>query len=648
MTMKHTVQKLVWVLMLVALPLAAVAAPVQSSAETARRAIAVLKSDTPSEEKALACKHLAIYGQADAVPALTPLLADVQLSAWARTALEAIPGSAPDKALRAAMGKLQGGLLVGVINSIGVRRDAKAVSALTVRLKDSDEAVASAAALALGRIGGDSAAKALQKSLTDTRAAVRSAAAQGCILCGEQFFANKEYAKAAKLNDVVRKSDLPAQRVVEATRGAILARLSGGLPLLLDTLRSPDKAMFAIGLSTARELPGRGVTEALAAELRQIARERQSPLLLAIADRNDPSVAPILLDHAKTGVKPLRLTAIEVLGHLGSADAVPVILDAVVESDAELAQVAKTALASLPADEVDAQLAARLCAAAGHARLPLLQLAGQRQVTAALPDLTRAAGDADPKIRTAGLKALGETAGVADLNVLTDLLDRANSTDEISNVEEALESACSRITDKVACAGQLLPRLSSTDNPAAKCALLRVLVVVGTANALEAVRASVASTDANVRDAAVRTLAGWPDASALPALLEVVRTTPVESHRFLALRGCVRLLESSTQSPADKVKTFGGLLACTTRADDRKVILSGIAHVADPAALRLAEPLLSESQVKAEAELAVLKIAESIVKSAPAEARMVATKLKGESGNPVVRERAAQLLGERK
>ena len=45
----------------------------------------------------------------------------------ARYALEPIPDPSVDDALRDALGKLKGRLLVGVIGSLGVRRDAKAV-----------------------------------------------------------------------------------------------------------------------------------------------------------------------------------------------------------------------------------------------------------------------------------------------------------------------------------------------------------------------------------------------------------------------------------------------------------------------------------------------------------------------------------------
>ena len=42
-----------------------------------KAALAVLRSDAAEADKALACKHLAIYGSADAVPDLAKLLADI-------------------------------------------------------------------------------------------------------------------------------------------------------------------------------------------------------------------------------------------------------------------------------------------------------------------------------------------------------------------------------------------------------------------------------------------------------------------------------------------------------------------------------------------------------------------------------------------
>jgi hypothetical protein len=126
--------------------------------------------------------------------------------------------------------------------------------------------------------------------------------------------------------------------------------------------------------------------------------------------------------------------------------------------------------------------------------------------------------------------------------------------------------------------------------------------------------------------------------------MEVFRTTQDESHRFLALRGCVRQLELSSQPVPEKVKAFSELLERTERSDDRKAILSGLANVSDPAALKLVEPFLADPQVQAEAELAALNIAAGIVGTAPAEAKAIATRIQAESKNQATRDRAAKVL----
>ena len=102
--------------------------------------------------KAKACMRLAVVGGKIAVPAVAPLLADAQLSHYARFALEPNPDASADEALRAAMATAKGPALIGIINSIGYRRDAKALPALEKLRHDSDVEVVHAADAAMGRI----------------------------------------------------------------------------------------------------------------------------------------------------------------------------------------------------------------------------------------------------------------------------------------------------------------------------------------------------------------------------------------------------------------------------------------------------------------------------------------------------------------
>lgn len=119
----------------------------------AARLVAILRDSGASVyARAKACQRLAVVGDRSAVAALEPLLADPQLSVYARFALEPIPDPAVDDALRGALAKVQGKLLVGVINSIGQRKDVKVLGALEKLRHDQDSEVVQAADAALAHI----------------------------------------------------------------------------------------------------------------------------------------------------------------------------------------------------------------------------------------------------------------------------------------------------------------------------------------------------------------------------------------------------------------------------------------------------------------------------------------------------------------
>jgi HEAT repeat protein len=583
-----------------------------SREERQRRLISVLQSDAPPQDKAITCKQLAIYGTKDAVPALAALLSDERLASWARIALEAIPGPAADEALRDALGKLRGMLLIGAINSIGSRRDAGAVDGLVERLKDADSDVASAAAVALGRIGGDQAAKALEQFLADAPAPVRPAAAEGCILCAERFLTEEKLAEAMKLYDTIRHSNVPKQNLLEATRGAILARQSAGVPLLVEQLRSADKSRFGIGLRTARELPGREVTEALAVELDRSSPDRQALLLLALADRSDASVLPAVLRAAKSGSKDLRLTAVSVLERLGNVSCVQVLLDASVEGDVEMAQTAKATLARLPGKDVDGDLLARLPQAAGKMRQVLIELVGQRRIDGALPAIVPSVEDADAGVRGAAVQAIGAIGEDKQAADLVRLLQKTQSPKERADIENALLALSGRW--KVGCVQHLLPLMQSGDS-ALRMIGLHALAIVGGPDALAAVKSAINDKEETVQDEAVRTLSTWPnnwpeDIGVAEVLLTLAKSGKKMSHQVLGLRGYMQYVRGNKKLNYDeKVAKVKELLPLIKRPEEKRLAISVIGDIPAASALELLTTLAADQAVAEESYSAMVNLA---------------------------------------
>ncbi len=584
----------------------------------------VLQSGAPAE-KAIACKQLAIYGDAKAAPALGLLLADEQLSSWARIALEAIPGAATDDVLRDALDRVQGRLLIGVINSLGVRRDPKAVEPLVSLLKNADVDVASAAAVALGHIGGDEAAGALEQSLAATAAPLRSAAAEGCILCAEQKLAEAKTVEAIRLLGAVRKADVPKQRALEAARGLIVAQGKDGMPILVELLRSNDKAEIQLAFRVVRELPAKEVTDCLIAELGRADASRQGLIILALADRGDASALPAVLQVAKTGPEAARSVALAALAKLGDASCVPVLLEAALGGNEPLAQTALTVLADLPGSEVDADLAARLAQAQGKSRAILIDIAGRRAIAAAVPTLLKAADDRDPQVRAAALTALGATIELNELPVLIDRVAKSSSPEDAAAAEKALSAALERMPDRDAATQKVLAGMSSVSVPV-KCRYLEILSTVGGPAALRAVGAAAKDADPQLQDTGSRLLGDWMDLAAAPVLLDLAKNAADDRYKIRAMRGYIRMLRQFDIPNEERARMCRLALAAAQRVEEKKLILEVVNRNPSGEMLALALDMAKIPELKNEAVAAALLIADQ-TGSQSAELRKMLTEM---------------------
>lgn len=592
-----------------------------SEAAREKELIGILQSGQPAE-KAIACKQLAIHGGKDACPALAKLLADGQLASWARIALEAIPDPAADEALRKASESLQGRLLVGTINSLGVRRSAGAVEQLLGRLKDQDHEVASAAAVALGRIGNDVATKALRQTLADAAAPVRTAVAEGCILCAERLMADGKSNEAVEIYDALRAADVPKQRKLEATRGAILARKTDGIPLLIEQLRSSDKGFFQIGMSTVPELPGREVAEALAAELTRTTPERAALLLMALAERKDSAVSPAVLNAAKSGDRQIRIAAVGLIGRAGNASSLPALLEIATDADLELAQSAKTALANLPGETVNAEIAALLLKAEGKTLPVLIAVVGQRRIEAT-PPLVKALDHADATIRYAALTALGETVGAKDLGVLIAQVLAAKNPENVQVAGRALQAACIRMPDREACAAELAAAMSRASVPT-KANLLKVLGAMGGPKALATIAATMKGGDDELQDTGSRVLGEWMSVDAGPVLLDLAKTSSRDNFQIRALRGYIRLARQFQMPDTDRAEMCQKALEAAGRNEEQKLVLAVLERYPNAESLKVAVNATQVPALKDEASQVAIAIARKLTDKSPEALQMLA------------------------
>jgi HEAT repeat protein len=593
------------------------AAPAAAADNQEAKLIAVLTSDAAPQDKAISCKRLAICGTKTAVPSLAALLSDEKLASWARIGLEAIPDPAVDAALRDAAGKLQGKLQIGVINSIGVRRDEMAVAWLAQKLKDADPALISAAAAALGRIGGEQAAQALGQALAGATAATLPAICEGALRAADIFITQGKRDKAATLCEQVRSVQTPRHIRMEATRSLIVARQAAGIPLLIELLKSDDAGMVAVAMGLAHDLPGTALTTALTAAVTQLPPEKQVYVIEAIGGRRDKAVVPTLLALTHNSPSNVCIAAIGALTKLGDAAALPRLVEIAVAPDGDAAKAAQSALVKFPAVAADATVIAMLASPDARVRVSGIDIVSRRAAYTAMPTVARVArDDADLAVRIACINAQRELGGLADIAAVVDILVKNRSAEEAQAAEKALATICGRQTDRAACAEKLCVGLTAAQ-AAQKCALLRLLRSVADARSLQAIRAAMTDTDKDVQDAATRLVCDWNTAEAAPDLLALAKSSPNPTYQLLALRGYLRVSAGKDVPAAQRLTMCKEADPLVRRDDEHKILLGVLGAAADGASLALVALHFDNAALKAEACLAAVAIAERLVNERP-------------------------------
>ena len=169
----------------------------------------------------------------DALGTLAGFLSDETWSHYTRVALQKMEGENVTDTLLQSLETLQGNLRLGVIDTIGRRRDPRAVPRLSDLLTQSDAEVAAAApaAAALGMIGTTDSAEALSTQDDPDR---KKSLASAVLIAGQRLVKSGSTQIAGGLFDHLREADVPKPYRIGATQNAMLARGKRGVDLVVE------------------------------------------------------------------------------------------------------------------------------------------------------------------------------------------------------------------------------------------------------------------------------------------------------------------------------------------------------------------------------------------------------------------------------
>jgi HEAT repeat protein len=229
-----------------------------------------------------------------------------------------------------------------------------------------------------------------------------------------------------------------------------------------------------------------------------------------------------------------------------------------------------------------------------------------------VPVLLKAARSADAKIRPDAIKMIGDLGGADQLPALLELLDTVDRPQDLAAAEQAIASACTKAKDPQAQADKLAGRLPQA-KPAQQAVLLRVLAAVGGPNSLKAVRTLIDSGNADVRSAAIRALGNWRTADAAPDLLALAKTSD-SAQKTLLLRSYLNLAVRGEMSVEQRLEMCKQAASLVQRDEEKRLLLGTLSNIESPDAMGLILPYLSEANLRQEAGLAAVTLAQKLLR----------------------------------
>ena len=350
----------------------------------------------------------------------------------------------------------------------------------------------------------------------------------------------------------------------------------------------------------------------------------------SLAARGDVTACAAIGKRLTSPDAAVRRAAIDALGRVGDTWCVPPLVGALDRTkDASERRALESALIDLRGGaQTERAIAAALKKSAGATRASLVTALARRQGPAADALLLFEASQSDAAAAKAALRALSKTAAGKEVTPLLEVLTRTPDAEVRAEAESATAQALARMDDTARRSALVRQALGWAQSVESQTAVLELLPGCGDAAALAALIVATGDADSRVRDAAVRALADWPDASAWDALAAIYRQPATESVRGLALRGLARLANEENAHPSGRlIARYALLLAGAHNDADYRLILGALGGDPQPEALGLVLPLLDNANVRAEAEAAVKKIAEAVKAQHPKEAQEALNRL---------------------
>ncbi len=575
-----------------------------------------LESDASLAGKMAVCRQLRLIGSQRSIAVLEKMLYKNDTSDMARYALERIPGSEPDKALLRCLRSNTRHNTIGIVSSLGQRGALSAVPELSRLLKNSDISVAVAAVKALGWIGGDEAAGVLFEALINEKEEMRFQAATSVLQCADKFQVLNQPLKAIDIYKKMMDSQFSPPIRQAALKGLLVSDKKGAKSLLLDVLKEEDTDLHIAAIGQILSIFKASEIQEVLDLLPNLDPRSQVALFPVLSAYPFPSVLAVVLEATEHEDVDVRIAALEALKILGVAEIVPFLVKRAVQKKGRERQAARISLWNLKGPEINKTILSELTKVGDPSlQRELIRCIGERRIVEGKQILFDFTSSPDPLTRLETIRNLEKITAASDLPKLLELLLEVDLDSEKAAIRRVVALSASSIPNRNRRASAVIEKLETVQSDQERGDLLRVLGVIGDNSTLPLLRLALKNPNSIEYSSAVRALAEWPDFTPRDDFLGIAQTAEDLSLRVLSLRAYIQMVGSERyRSPIGVVQSLKKGLVVAERPEEKIQILALLPRFPCAQAIKLAESLLSDKSVKAEASMALEKIRDNLIK----------------------------------
>jgi HEAT repeat protein len=569
-------------------------------------------SATPDAQQ-FSCRMLLQAGSEASIPALSKALLNPELFDYARLALERLPSAKVDNVFRSLLKKSDGETRLGLLSSIAIRRDEKAVSLITKYLKSDDTALLSSVIKALGRIGGSQAASALDG--TTVAEDLQDELYDSLLLCADSFLQHGDNAAADKIYHRLSGNKNPVMIRVAAYNGLVKTRRFAATGMIVNLLKDNNWTLRQAAANLfVMDLPGSERTEALIKVFSSLKNDTKILVLKTFASRRDPLALETIVKATEDDNQAVGITAIETLAILGDASHAGHLAELCSQGGA-VGSAAENAIVALRGNGTDNALRTALLSNNEKIRAAMIRCLIRRNADGLLATLLDHTQDQSALVRSEAIRGLAPICGDSELRTLITLVLEARSANERNLAQESLRALVNRMDNKSKFETAMAAILPTAPNET-KPALMAFMAEFGGVYAGKAIEHEFKSKDQKISDAAFDALVRWPDATPMNTLEAVARNAKDAKKREAALTGFLHSIRLSSSSNLDStMKKYQSAMSIARTAKEKAQVISAVAQQESLASLEFLEKYLDDKQVSTQAKDAYIAMVKSLQSS---------------------------------